>query len=274
MRSYLLLAMLLPLTAEVRQGNVIRVTGAGASARMNGRTVKLYPQPDGGRLGLMPVPAIEKPGAYTLEVLDGSGRPVSSEEVQVVDARFRKQNIVIGKETAALKPSEEEGRLVQAFLKAETEHRSWAEPLELPVAGCMISPYGVQRLHNGKPTGNYHGGWDQRGAAGTPVRAAAAGVVRIARQFELRGGTVGIDHGQGLETMYLHMSGFAVKEGAEVKQGDVVGYVGSTGRSTAPHLHWSIFANGVAVNPAQWLNLKACAAAPAAKKPAAGKPKK
>ncbi|MBI5085575.1 MAG: M23 family metallopeptidase [Acidobacteria bacterium] len=263
MRLMLLLAVMMALHGEVRQGDVIRVAGPGEKARMNGRTVRLFEQTDGSRLGLMAVPATEKPGEYTLQVMDGGGNVVRSESVVVKDARFRKQNVVIGKETAALAPSEEETRLVRAFLAAETERRYWAEPLKLPLPGCMISPYGVERLHNGKPTGNVHGGWDQRGAKGTAVRAVAAGVVRIAKMFELRGGTVGIDHGQGLETMYLHMSGFAVAEGAEVKQGDVVGYVGSTGRSTGPHLHWSVFANGVAVNPAQWVRVGACAAAPA-----------
>jgi murein DD-endopeptidase MepM/ murein hydrolase activator NlpD len=71
---------------------------------------------------------------------------------------------------------------------------------------------------------------------------------------------VGIDHGQGLESMYLHLSRFAVAEGAAVKKGDVIGYSGSTGRSNAPHLHWSLYANGVPVNPLQWVGLKACPA--------------
>ncbi|MBI5281595.1 MAG: M23 family metallopeptidase [Candidatus Solibacter usitatus] len=266
MRLILLLAVMMGLRAEVRQGDVIRVAGPGESARMNGRTVRLYGQADGSRLGLMPVPAAEKPGDYALEVLDASGKVVRSGDVEVKDARFRRQNVLIAKQTAALAASEEETRLVRAFLQAETEGRYWADPLGLPLAGCMISPYGVQRFHNGIPTGNVHGGWDQRGGKGTAVRAAAAGVVRIAKMFELRGGTVGIDHGQGLETMYLHMSGFAVQEGAEVKEGEVVGYVGSTGRSTGPHLHWSILANGVAVNPAQWVKVKACAAQAAAGK--------
>jgi murein DD-endopeptidase MepM/ murein hydrolase activator NlpD len=124
----------------------------------------------------------------------------------------------------------------------------------------MISPFGVQRLHNGKPTGNYHAGIDQRSPAGRPVRSVAGGVVKIVGQFNIHGGTVAIDHGQGLQSTYLHLSAFAATAGAVVKQGDVVGYVGSTGRSTAPHLHWSLHVNGVPVNPAQWVTLQPCAA--------------
>jgi murein DD-endopeptidase MepM/ murein hydrolase activator NlpD len=87
--------------------------------------------------------------------------------------------------------------------------------------------------------------------------------------FQLHGGTVGVDHGQGLVSIYLHMSGFAVKEGQAVRQGDVIGYIGSTGRSTAPHLHWSLYANGVAVSPLQWVKLKPCAVPAAKRKPKA-----
>ena len=236
----------------VRQGEVIhvRTQGPAVEARMDGRTVRLFVQPEGGRLGLLPVPAL-KP--YTR-----ANRP--TETVTVRDAHFSTQNVVLEKATAELKPSPGETDTVDAFLKSVSETRHWQEPLRLPVPGCMTSPFGVKRLRNGKPTGQIHGGIDQRSAAGKPVRAVAAGVVKVVKQYNIHGGTVGIDHGQGLESMYLHLSRFAVAEGAVVKKGDVIGYSGSTGRSNAPHLHWSLYANGVPVNPLQWVELKACPA--------------
>ncbi len=248
---------------DVRQGRVLRLTAKGAetSARLNGRTVRLYPQGAGGALGLMPVAAIDKPGFYTLEYLDAQGGVVRSARVRVTDARFPKQNIVVRKEIAELKPSTAESDAVRAFRQNIAEQRYWSDPLAAPVPGCMISPFGVQRLLNGEPTGDYHGGVDLRSAAGRPVRATAAGVVRLARMFELRGGTVAIDHGQGLQSMYLHLSRFAATEGQTVKKGDVIGYVGSTGRSTGPHLHWAIYANGVPVNAVQWVTLRRCSRA-------------
>jgi murein DD-endopeptidase MepM/ murein hydrolase activator NlpD len=85
------------------------------------------------------------------------------------------------------------------------------------------------------------------------VRAIAGGVVRLVREFNIHGNTVGIDHGQGLSSIYLHLSKFAVAEGDAVTKGEVIGYIGSTGRSTGPHLHWSLYANGVPVNPARWV---------------------
>jgi murein DD-endopeptidase MepM/ murein hydrolase activator NlpD len=131
----------------------------------------------------------------------------------------------------------------------------------------VISPFGVARLHNGRPTGEFHGGIDQRGALGTPIHAAAAGVVKIVQPFNVLGGTVAIDHGQGLETMYLHMSKLNVAVGDHVAKGAVIGYVGATGRANGPHLHWVVYVNGVPQNPQQWVTgLKACGAAAPAKK--------
>jgi len=244
----------------VRQGEVIQVRtpGPAAEARMDGRTVRLFVQPEGGTLGLMPVPALKAPGKYALDLVGADGKVLSSETVTVRDAHFRTQNVVLEKATAELAPSPGEMDTVDAFLKSVSENRHWAEPLRLPVPGCMTSPFGVKRLRNGKPTGQIHAGLDQRSAAGRPVHAVADGVVKLVKAYNIHGGTVGIDHGQGLESMYLHLSRFAVAEGAAVKKGDVIGYSGSTGRSNAPHLHWSLYANGVPVNPLRWVGLRAC----------------
>jgi murein DD-endopeptidase MepM/ murein hydrolase activator NlpD len=250
--------------SPVRQGETIhlKAPASAANARMNGRTVRLF-----AGEGLMPVPAVEKPGEYTLEFLDASGAVAHSVPVTVRDARFPRQNIVLGKETAESKPAPDEMETVQKFRKTLTDVRHWSEPFVAPLPGCRSSPFGVQRLYNGKPSGNYHTGFDQRGAAGSPIHAVADGKVVIVREWNVHGNTVAIDHGQGVGSIYLHMSKFAVTEGAAVKKGDVIGYVGSTGRSTAPHLHWSLYVNGVAVNPGQWVNVKPCAAPrPAAKK--------
>src|SRR5260370_40814365 len=135
----------------------------------------------------------------------------------------------------------------------------------------MTSQFGVQRYQNGKATGDFHAGWDQRGATGVPIHAITGGKIMLARQFNLRGNTVAIDHGQGLESIYMHMSKIAALEGTVVNAGDIIGYVGATGRVTAPHLHWTIYANGLPVNPSQSLKLQSCYAAAAPKKKTAKK---
>lgn len=247
---------------SIAQGQTLRVWGTSkaSTARMNSRTIQLFPQAGGGSMGLMPVPALEPPGEYKLELLDAGGAVVESRSISVVDAHFASQNIVLSKALTELKASPDEAQITAAFRKDVSDTRYWSDPLMAPVRGCMTSPYGVRRLHNGKPTGDYHAGLDLRAASGQPIRAAAAGVVRIARQFNLHGGTVAIDHGQGLETMYLHMSKIAAAEGAMVERGEVVGYAGATGRATGPHLHWTVYANGVAVNPRQWVQVRSCKA--------------
>jgi hypothetical protein len=128
---------------------------------MNDRTIRLFPQ-GSGSLGLMPVPADLKPGEYKLDLLDKDGASVETVSIRVLDSHFPKQNVVIGQSIAELKPSPGETETVTAFRNAVSDTRHWSEPLALPVRGCMTSPFGVQRYMNGKPTGNFHGGLDQR----------------------------------------------------------------------------------------------------------------
>ena len=211
-------------------------------------------------MALIPVPVLSKPGEHPIEMLDAAGQVIARETVVIRSARFRRQNVVLSKTVASLKPSPGEMEAVRALRGTVSDTRHWDEPFMVPVPGCMTSPFGVLRLHNGKLTGSYHGGLDQRAPTGTPIRAIAGGAVKIARMFNLHGGTIGIDHGQGVTSIYLHMSGFAVKEGDTVRKGDVVGHSGSTGRSSAPHLHWGIAVSGYHVNPSQWVNVSRCGA--------------
>ena len=247
---------------SIHQGETLHLRGNqdAAAARMNGVTIPLFPEPGGATSGLMPVGVEQEPGDYPLEFLDHAGAVIHQTTVDVQDAHYPRQDIAISQALSDLRASTAEADAVHAFLTSVSNIRYWSGPLRLPVPGCMNSPFGASRLHNGKPTGDYHGGVDQRGAPGTPIHAVAAGTVRIVRMFTLRGGTVAIDHGQGLESIYMHMSHFAAKEGQHVQAGAIIGYVGSTGRATGPHLHWSLYANGHAVSPNQWVKLTPCGA--------------
>jgi murein DD-endopeptidase MepM/ murein hydrolase activator NlpD len=242
--------------AAVKQGQVLLVHGTreAHSARMNKRKIRLFEQADGSTLGLMPIDVLAKPGTYQLEWLDEHGAPLHKQSFVVANARYKTQNVVLTKALASLHSTSDERARVSAFLNEVSPKRDWEEPFEAPIPGCITSPFGVTRLHNGKPTGEYHAGLDQRGAFGSPIHSVAGGTVKIVQKFELRGGTIAVDHGQGLESIYLHMSSFKAKEGDIVKEGDVIGYVGSTGRSTAPHLHWTLYANGQPINPLQWIH--------------------
>jgi lysostaphin len=221
----------------------------------------------------MPIPTLEKPGTYTLDFLDESGAVLHSMPIVVEDAYYPQENISIAPSISALKPSPGEQATVGKFRKEVTPERYWNEPFDLPVPGCVTSPYGSTRLHNGKLTGDFHAGIDQRGAAGTPIHPITPGAVKIVQKWNLRGGTVAIDHGQGVQSIYLHMSAFQAKVGQHVGVNDVIGYIGSTGRSTGPHVHWTMYVNGVPVNPGQWMKFEACTGPPPAVHHAAPKRK-
>jgi murein DD-endopeptidase MepM/ murein hydrolase activator NlpD len=243
------------------QGEVMKVTSDKAvSARMNGRTITLFPQQDGPALGLMPIPTLEKPGKYKLDFLDQGGAVLHSTEITVDDGYYAQENISIAPTISTLKPSPGEQSTVGKFRQTVSPERYWKEPFEAPLPGCTTSPFGSQRFHNGKPTGDFHAGVDQRGAEGAPIHPITPGIVKIVQKWNLRGGTVAIDHGQGVQTIYLHMSRFQATEGQHVEVNDVIGYVGATGRANGPHLHWTLYVNGVPVNPGQWMKLEPCPA--------------
>ena len=121
-----------------------------------------------------------------------------------------------------------------------------------PVQGVVTSSFG-ERMDPFNGEGAFHKGIDIATAMGTPVRATADGVVLIAAMANGYGREVRIDHGHGIQTIYGHMSGFAVVTGEEVKHGEIIGYVGSSGRSTGPHLHYEVLIHETPVNPHKYL---------------------
>jgi murein DD-endopeptidase MepM/ murein hydrolase activator NlpD len=256
--------------ASIPLGQTVRLSCEvpAATARLNGRTVRLFKQTDGEWLGLMPVAVADVPGTYPIEFVAEDGTAVASVTLTIRKTIFPSQNVVLAPQIEGLHSTPEEMQTLTTFRDSVSDVKYWDDPLVAPLPGCVISPFGVKRLHNGKSTGEFHAGIDQRASDGTPIRAVAAGVVKIVQPFNVLGGTVAIDHGQGLETMYLHMSKLNVEAGARVERGDIIGYVGATGRANGPHLHWVVYVNGVPVNPQQWVTLNSC---DAAKKKSKGK---
>lgn len=130
-----------------------------------------------------------------------------------------------------------------------------ATPTMWPVAGWLSSAFGTRTdPFNGSP--DFHPGLDISANRGTPVFATANGRISSARYHGDYGNAVLIDHGFGIETRFAHLSGFAVRVGQDVRRGDVIGYVGSSGRATSSHLHYEILLNGRAVNPLPLLSAR------------------
>lgn len=121
-----------------------------------------------------------------------------------------------------------------------------------PVQGTVTSSFG-ERLDPFRGEGAFHTGIDIATALGEPVHATADGTVIKASMGNGYGREVIIDHGHGIETLYAHLSGFAVTAGQDVRRGDIIGYVGSSGRSTGPHLHYEVRIHDIPVNPHKYL---------------------
>lgn len=270
MPPLVLLAITFIAPQEVQQGQVIRLTApqaeSGLTASFAGKDFPIFL--DNGRgLALLPVGVYQPPGAFPITIKSAKGDVLQQLPVTVKAADFPTQNIVASRQMKELKPMPGEVERMRALAATVSKDRFFEDAFLLPVRGCRNSPFGVQRLHNGKPSGNYHRGVDQRGPEGTPIKAAASGLVAVAQPgFQLHGGTVGLDHGLGLTSHYLHMSKVAVTEGQRVTQGDVIGYVGSTGFATGPHLHWGVNLHATPVNPSEFVKLTPCGTSPAKRK--------
>ncbi len=124
----------------------------------------------------------------------------------------------------------------------ETSAQGWRQDFLRPAPGRFSGRFGSQRVYKGEPAA-YHSGLDIAGGAGTTYLAPADGVVILAaadKPFSLEGHLLMLDHGMGLNSAFLHSSALLVKEGDRVARGDPLGRIGSTGRATGPHLHWSV----------------------------------
>ena len=208
------------------------------------------------------VPLETKPGAYALSLQGerASGAAVDFEKnLAVGEGQYPSTALKVAPEYVE-PPKETLVRIEQEqTVKKDTFAQSASDPLwsgrfKLPAKASVSGVFGSARVFNGAKR-NQHQGLDFRVPSGTPIHAANAGKVILARNLYFEGNCVAIDHGQGLMTLYLHLSHFKVKEGDRVKKGQLVGLSGGTGRATAPHLHFAVRWQGTYLNPATLLKL-------------------
>jgi len=153
-------------------------------------------------------------------------------------------------ELAALEA--DQARVEQLIEEAASSAGDAPGILVRPVPGAITSPFGM-RLHPIYGTWKMHNGVDMRGGYGTSIKAAASGTVIFAGYMSGYGNTIILDHGGGMTTLYAHQSSFNVSSGQSVSAADVIGYVGSTGASTGPHLHFEVRLNGSPVDPQDYI---------------------
>jgi murein DD-endopeptidase MepM/ murein hydrolase activator NlpD len=212
--------------------------------------------------GLGGVSLETRPGSYLLELTGTTkaGKEISLQRKLLVErATYPSIAVTVGRQFT--EPSAEQVRQINqdktikedAFRKFEPE-REWSGKFHPPVEARVSDVFGTRRTFNGK-TRSLHQGLDFAVGAGTPVAALNSGTVLLARSLFFEGNCVVLDHGQGLLTLYLHLSEFKVKEGDHVAGGQEIGLSGGSGRATGPHLHIAVRWQGIYLNPATLLTL-------------------
>lgn len=228
---------------EIEQGGWLRgqVPAGTFRARLDGRALELdehgrffaaFDRDAGAKAELI---ATLRDGGTVVAELDVARRAWNIERVNVARRSA-------GPRAAFWARRKPELDQINAARRVNADVNGWAQDFIWPVKGRISGRFGSQRIYRGEP-GSYHSGIDiATGASGTPFVAPADGVVTLAtsKPFSLEGYLLIIDHGQGLNSAFLHMSKIAVSEGDTVRQGQYLGNIGSSGRATGPHLHWSL----------------------------------
>ena len=249
------------------QGNtgLLHVTGdglQGARARFMNKLIEFFPEPDDGFYGFVAVSMDQSPRKYDLDIFtwfDDESRETINTQVEVTLGSFIKQDVTLAPDKAYLADPEIErnelARMESIFDNVTTTQLWDANGFQLPIPGGeLTSPFGAFRTFNGTLE-TRHTGWDIRATLGQPIMASASGTVAYTGLMDIHGNFVAIDHGYGVYSTYSHFSQVHVTRGQSITQGQVLGTVGSTGRTSGPHFHWEIVVNGVYVDSIQFMQM-------------------
>ena len=208
-----------------------------------------------GWVAVVGLPLDLAPGAHAARYVPAGGDPPEQPlPFEVVSRSYAEQRLEVknprhvNPETEDLARIEREQARIDASLGRYTPGMTPDFRMRAPVPGERSSSFGLRRFFNGEAR-KPHSGMDIAAPSGTPIRAPAAGRVIDAGDFFFNGNTVFVDHGEGLVTIYCHLSRIDVKPGQPVETGTVLGRVGATGRVTGPHLHWGVAINRAMVDP-------------------------
>ncbi|HSB05210.1 MAG TPA: M23 family metallopeptidase [Thermodesulfobacteriota bacterium] len=245
---------------------LVRVSGPAPTQSVHGefqgKRFFLGSMTQGGAYeGLIGVDLDTHPGKYEIKVnaMDG-GRKISSTALLKVQRKdFGTQRLslpssMVDLDAKNLEQVRQEAKRLQLLFEGFREERFWDGPFLCPVRGEITGRFGVRRIINGQRR-SPHAGIDLEAEEGTPVMASNSGRVALAEELFFSGKSVILDHGWGTYSMYFHLSEILVQKGNGIMRGGLLGRVGSTGRSTGPHLHWAIKIDGARVDPFSLLDL-------------------
>lgn len=264
----LFFSLLFPLTVQAESfitrllhqpvpgGVAVVPLGSGTQApqvRYHNRPVMVLQDAGHGWIAVVGIPLSTAAGRQSVQVESGEGKRSLSFEVRA--KRYTEQHITL-KNQRQVNPNPQDLTRIERELAEQTAAYQRFTPgtpsnvhFDRPVEGRLSSPFGLQRFFNGERR-NPHSGLDFAAPAGTPIKAPAAGRVILVGDYFFNGKTVFLDHGQGLISMFCHLSAIDVRVGQQVGRGELVGKVGATGRATGPHLHWNVSLNDARVDPA------------------------
>jgi murein DD-endopeptidase MepM/ murein hydrolase activator NlpD len=248
-----------PFLVRVQAPGLIRATlswrGKSLSARPGAGN-----QPENAALFLLSVPQKEEasflPLILTLTGANGQSETLRA-SLPVRRRAYPEQRLNVANKYVRLTPAQQarvkrDQLEVRETLAKVSPVRHWSLPMLRPVPGKITSVYGLRRFFNGEER-SPHRGIDFAADRGDPVPACADGLVVLTNEHYFGGNTVILDHGLGVFSLYLHLSGFAVSPGEFVRRGQNIGFIGDTGRVTGPHLHLSLAVQGDLVDAAPCL---------------------
>ncbi len=269
--------LVLPRASAV-PGGVVNLPLPGAAdekpvVTYDGKPVMVLRQP-AGWVAVVGINLDTEPGARSVDVQQ-PGKDPRKVTFDVVPKAYRTQQLKVAPGQVNLSDENQErvAREQEKMRAAMTAFSPDTPPtlrLAQPVAGPRSSSFGLRRVFNGESR-RPHSGMDIAAPTGTPIKAPLAGRVVDVGSYFFNGNNVIVDHGQGMMTMYCHLSKIDVRTGQDLKPGELIGEVGATGRVTGPHLHWGVMLNGNSVDPALFL-APAPPKAPPPEKPSSAKP--
>ena len=205
------------------------------------------------------LPLSTVPGEHSVSVSRGDA--TQSVTFAVKEKRYPVQHVTLKDNAMVEPPPEVIARIETESAHIKTVRSNWRESattnasFTLPAKGRISGRFGGSRVLNGKPRAP-HAGLDVAIGTGTPVLSPGDGVVLDTGSYYFCGNAMFIDHGNGLISMFCHLSAYITKVGDSVSKGQAVARSGATGRASGPHLHWSVYLNGVSVEPELFVNIK------------------